>query len=328
MIIFLISTLFFSFGGIEKLETPNEIVFYKTGALQSIVIIPQPKGDDISPIETSAGEDISTCVGSQVKMTAAKTHDPLGCALSYRWFFYSRPQGSRAGLRYAETMNPEFIPDQPGEYYITLEVTASDGRTGADTIVVVAEDCTAYPRAVINAEKTVWRPGEVQLSAAGSSCVNDEIIAYEWLLLSRPAGSSAIIGGEIEAYIVLDQIGHYHVRLTVVSQRGYRDSCDLVLRCVDGEIPPVYAYGQVLYLPGVMGRVKKLSILIELPMGTGDLTGLGVYGRRAETTRLIKTIPLQQEVGRFAEVVEDFEEVYIVGMIDEKMVMVKSCTLY
>ncbi len=329
MITFLLSfSIFYSGVGVEKLITPTDIVFARTGQssrIEAILIIPNPNGEDISPIDVSAGEDIVTCVGSRVTLSAARTHDPLGCGLSYRWFFYSRPMGSGAVLWHNDSMNPEFNPDLAGEYYLTLEVRAEDGRTGADTIVVVAEDCNGYPRAVITTEKTVVRPGEVSLSAEGSSCVNDEIISYEWDILQRPSGSETTIGGSVVAYMVVDQIGLYQVRLTVRTRKGFSDMQTIDLRCIDGFIPPVYAYSQELLLRGVMGITKKTAILIEFPNGMGDLTGVAVYGRKGVKVDLLGTVKLQQDENSFRKVLDYYEDVYVVGMIHEKMVLVKYC---
>ncbi len=320
-------TIFMSGNGIEKIRTAGEIVYHDqaSGVLH---IIHTPHSEDISPISVSAGEDISTCVGSHISLSAAKTHDPLSSQLSYRWFFYSKPIGSSAFLWYSDGMNPEFVVDIPGEYFVTLEVKADDGRTGADTVLIKAEDCKGYPRAVITTAKTVVRPGEITLSAQSSTSVNDEIVSYEWGLVSRPAGSKATITGSVEAYLVLDQIGVYRVSLTVRTRKGYSDSQTIELRCIDGEIPPVYAFSQELILNGAMARQKKLAVLIEFPNGMKDLTGVAVYGKTGERVELLTSMKLSENESVYRKVVDWYENVYVVGKIHEKMVLVKHCDRY
>jgi len=318
--------ILFSGIGIEKIQTPFDTFFYRLGCQSRLVVVPKPVcTDDISPISVSAGEDIATCVGSHVALTAAKTHDPLGSKLSFRWFFYSKPIGSNAQLWYSDTMNSEFITDHVGEYYITLEVSAEDGRSGADTIVVIVEDCNGYPQAVISTSKTVLQPGEVRLSAEGSHCINDEIISYKWTIVEKPDGSQAAVSGGVEAYMILDRIGLYRVCLTVRSMRGFSDSQTIDIHCIDGFIPPVYAYSQELTLRGVLGSVKKLSILFEFPNGTGDLTAVAVYGKRNGQVELIATVKLLASESSFRKVIDFYDYVYVMGMINEKMVLVKYC---
>lgn len=322
-------TICLSGGRIEKIVTPSEIFIHCTGNCESAVFIQKhAEEEDFSAIEACAGEDIVTCLGSAVTLSAASTHDPLGAKLKYHWFFYAKPWGSRVKLHCQDTMNPFFTPDISGEYYVTLEVEAEDGRTGADTVVVVAEDCKGYPIAVITTQTTVLRPGEVMLSAKESSCLNDEIVSYEWEVLEKPIDSRTTVSGCEEAYLLLDIVGRYRIRLTIHTMKGYTDSTEIDLNCIDGLIPSVYAYSQDFMVYGAMSGVKKTAVLIEFPNGTGDLTGLAVYGQNSEKTALIGTIDLDEEELCYSEVVDFFDQVYVAGMIDEKTVLVKFCDRY
>ena len=326
----IVFSLIFSGGGVEKIKTENGVVFHFLGERSSeVVIINHPTDDDDGQVEANAGEDITTCVGSAVKLTAAESYDPLGLAITYRWYFYSKPNGSSASLRNAETMNPSFYIDKEGEYYVTLEVKAEDGRVAADTVVVVAEDCNGYPNAVITTETTVVKPGEVILSAEDSSCINDEIVSYEWVIIKKPSGSEATISGSEEGYIVLDLIGTYRIQLTITSLKGAQDAATIDLRCIDGVIPSVYAYSQELKVFGALSEHKMLAVLIEFPGGTEDLTGITVYGKTGEKVSLLNTIDLNEdEETSFSAVTDYYEEIYVMGMIDEKIVLVKYCDRY
>lgn len=327
-VIVLCGSIFFAGQGIEKIKTEDGLMFHFFGEKQAAVIVNHPMNEDDGQVEADAGEDISTCVGSLVRLTAAESYDPLSQELEFHWYFYAKPSGSAAGLANAETMNPHFIIDKEGEYYVTLEVKAEDGRTAADTVVVVAEDCNGYPTAVITTEKTVLRPGEAVLSARQSSCINDEIVDYQWRILSKPRGSESTIYGSKEASIVLDEIGSYRIRLTIRTKKGLTDSEEVELRCVVGEIPPIYAYSQELTLTGAKGSIKKVSVLIELPDGAGDLTSVTVYGKNGNNTELLGNMKIAGSQMSFSKVVDYFSEIFVVGMIDEKMVVCKRSAQY
>lgn len=323
--LFLSVTICFSGGWIEKIATPSTLWIRSSGEGRESCFFQKHADDDDNAIAACAGQDMTACVGAQVKLSAAETRDPLGSKLRYSWFFNTRPLGSNATLFHPDSINASFVPDEPGEYYVTLEVKSEDGRTGADTVVIIAKDCSAHPVAAIRVETTVLRPGEVVLSAEDSSCVNDEIVRYEWEVVRKPNGSQTVVTGCEEAYLILDRVGNYRIRLTVGTARGFSDSVEIELKCIDGVIPPVYAYSQAFRVHGVMNSVGKLAVLIEFPGGTGDLTGIAVYGVNLGAVTLVGLIDLHPEKQVYSKVTDSFEQVFVVGKIDEKTVLVQHC---
>ncbi|WP_185957190.1 PKD domain-containing protein [Gracilimonas mengyeensis] len=100
-----------------------------------------PDGDDdgdnppATTLTADAGEDTDEIVGFLV--TADGSDSDGDGTLSYSWSFINTPENSTASLANAETENPEFTPDLPGEYSLELEVSSGD-ESETDTVTYSA----------------------------------------------------------------------------------------------------------------------------------------------------------------------------------------------
>jgi hypothetical protein len=83
------------------------------------------------PPIADAGPDQTVNVGDLVQLDGSGSSDPDGDPLSYSWTFITRPAGSTATLTDANSVNPTFTADLPGEYL--LQLTIDDGRGGTDS---------------------------------------------------------------------------------------------------------------------------------------------------------------------------------------------------
>lgn len=82
-----------------------------------------------------AGTDENGVVGFEVVADGSASSG--SASLSYSWELASQPAKSQASLTDASTQNPSFVPDLPGEYTLSLEVT-SDGATDTDEVIFSA----------------------------------------------------------------------------------------------------------------------------------------------------------------------------------------------
>jgi len=94
-------------------------------------------GDDppAASATANAGIDSDEVVGFEV--VADGSGSSGSSSVSYSWSISNHPANSTATLTDANTANPMFIPDLPGEYELQLEVT-SDGESDTDAVVFSA----------------------------------------------------------------------------------------------------------------------------------------------------------------------------------------------
>ncbi len=72
-----------------------------------------------------AGPDRNVAVTDPQVLDGSGSRDPGGQPLRYRWVLKSRPEGSQAELRDANTVTPALVPDVAGVYW--LELTVNNG---------------------------------------------------------------------------------------------------------------------------------------------------------------------------------------------------------
>ena len=86
-----------------------------------------------------AGPDQIVTTGTLVTLDASGSTDTDDNPLTYRWDYYSKPEGSNAILSNPHSVKPTFIPDIDGSY--TFQLIVSDGflTSTPDLISVVAE---------------------------------------------------------------------------------------------------------------------------------------------------------------------------------------------
>jgi hypothetical protein len=83
-------------------------------------------------------------VFSTVSLNGSGSTDPDGDPLSYAWTISSRPDGSTTVLSGPTTATPNFQPDQPGAYTLTLTVSDFLGAGAPATVEVTAITAGAY----------------------------------------------------------------------------------------------------------------------------------------------------------------------------------------
>ena len=99
--------------------------------------VPPVKTDgDNSPPVAKAGRDMEAVVGESIDLSGESSIDPDGDALTFRWELTSRPLGSAATLRNADTATPAMEADAVGEYELSLVVNDGSVDSAPASILV------------------------------------------------------------------------------------------------------------------------------------------------------------------------------------------------
>jgi hypothetical protein len=185
------------------------------------------EGDACDLPSASAGMDQSAFVGNPVLLSGTGSDLNGDVPLSYSWMFVSKPDDSAATLADAETQNPSFLVDEPGEYRVQLVVTdfeaGFDGDVSPADIVVITTENRA-PMADAGEDQAVVVLGTtISLDGTGSFDPDGDDIIYAWTL-TAPDGSIATLDDSTLAQpsFVADVNGSYTAELQV---------CDLEPLC-------------------------------------------------------------------------------------------------
>lgn len=185
----------------------------------------------------NAGPDQTAAVGQTVSLTGSASSDADGDALAYAWTLQSAPAGSAAALTGASSVTPSFVIDRPGTYVARLVVNDGQVAGAADTVAI--STINSAPVANAGADQTALVTETVVLNGGASSDVDGDALVFAWTFVSRPAGSSATLGGAASATptFVVDRPGTYQVRLIV--NDGARSSAGDVVEVQTVNSPPV-----------------------------------------------------------------------------------------
>ena len=167
------------------------------------------------PPIASAGPDVTARVFDLVALDGSGSTDPDGDPLTYAWSWEERPAGSTAALSDAAGVRPEFAIDLPGRYVLALVVHDGMSASAPDLVEITTEN--SPPVADAGADRTVPLHSVVQLDGSGSSDVDGDPLTFEWVLTTRPAGSTAALDdpGAVRPSFEVDVPGGYAARLTV-----------------------------------------------------------------------------------------------------------------
>ncbi len=156
----------------------------------------------------------------QVMLTGARSLDPEGAALTFRWTL-TPPEGSGATLTHPASQSPAFTPDVAGSY--RLELVVNDGEHDslpARHIVAVQNRAPVFQGAM---SLDAVQGEEVSLRAQAVDPEGDPV-TYEWKLRTRPTGSTAALldARGARPRLVPDVEGRY--QLTVIASDGSESS--------------------------------------------------------------------------------------------------------
>jgi hypothetical protein len=206
----------------------------------------------------NAGADRTVGVGALVALDATGSTDPDNDSLTYQWSMVGRPPGSTASLAGETAFSTSFITDVAGTFVVQLIV--HDGLLASTPDTVSITTGNVAPVADAGPDRTVALGATVTLDGGGSRDGNQDPLSFQWSLVSRPAGSAAVLSnaGVAQPTFVADRFGTYVAQL-IVSDGTLASAPDTVaISITPGTIS--------LSLPGNtvgVGRAEPLTITVS-----------------------------------------------------------------
>lgn len=169
----------------------------------------------------NAGSAQAVNVGGIVTLDGSRSTDADGDAITFEWTLPIRPTGSNASLTSPNGVRPTFVADRPGVYVAALVVRDASHASLPATATITAQVPNVAPVANAGVPQTVSVGSIVTLNGSGSSDANGDLLAFQWALLSKPAGSVASLVGSssIAPSFLPDIVGTYVVSLVVSDGR-------------------------------------------------------------------------------------------------------------
>lgn len=169
-----------------------------------------------NPPVADAGPDQAVPVTSTVPLDGTSSYDPDGDALSYRWTILSSPTNSTASVLNATRVNASFYADRAGVFLVELEVGDIEFLS-TDTVTVTVEAPNNDPIAIPGADQYVDVGDRVTLNGGQSYDPDGDSLSYQWVISTRPAGSSATLSTNTSAIVsfTADVAGQFVITLVV-----------------------------------------------------------------------------------------------------------------
>ena len=165
----------------------------------------------------NAGPDLgSVASGTRVTLNGSGSTDPNGNPLTYSWTFLSKPAGSAAVLANPTSVTPSFTVDRSGDYVVQLIVNDGGMNSAPDSAIISTNNVA--PVANAGPDQGGKAPGSlVTLDGSASTDGDGDPLTYSWTLLTKPAGSAAVLSGAntVNPTFTVDRAGDYTAQLIV-----------------------------------------------------------------------------------------------------------------
>ncbi len=175
------------------------------------------QGSPNQPPVADAGRDRTVQAGDTVVLNGGGTYDPDGDLVTLSWQLVTAPPGSLAALTGPTLVKPSLTVDVAGDYVV--ELVADDGTTASAASTVRISTVNSAPLADAGPDRKIGPlAGEtVELDATGSTDSDGDFLSYQWVLVSRPAGSAAVLDDPTSARpsFFADIAGTYEAEVTV-----------------------------------------------------------------------------------------------------------------
>ena len=155
-------------------------------------------------------------LNSVVQLDGSKSYDDDGDDITYMWTMIIRPAGSLATLSDPTLANPTFVADVHGDYIISLVVTDEFGAVSQPDMITISF-FNLKPIANAGGNQAVSVGSTVTLDGSGSSDANNDPLTYQWSIVIKPAGSTAVLSSPTSAQTSFsaDMAGDYVISLVV-----------------------------------------------------------------------------------------------------------------
>ena len=188
-----------------------------------------------------AGVAQNVVAGNTVTLDGSASSDANNDPLTYAWTLTSKPAGSTAALTSANSAKPTFKADLAGTYVASL--TANDGKvnSAAVTVRITAAVANVAPVANAGVPQSVVAGMLVNLNGSASSDANGDMLTYEWTLISKPVGSSAVLTGATSALstFIADVAGTYVASLKVSDGKLSSNAATIAVTAAVANVAPV-----------------------------------------------------------------------------------------
>ncbi|MGH1439054.1 MAG: PKD domain-containing protein [Cellvibrionaceae bacterium] len=171
--------------------------------------------DNVTSV-ADAGPDQTVPVGTTVILDGSGSTDVNGDPLTYSWTITDQPDSSTATLTNSDSVSPQLITDQPGDF--TIELIVNDGTVNSAPDSVVVTSTNTKPVADAGPDMLVAIGSDASLNGGDSYDADGDTISYEWNLINAPAGSTATLLNATSVDPTLqgvDVYGDYVVQLVV-----------------------------------------------------------------------------------------------------------------
>ena len=261
-----------------------------------------------APPRADAGRDRSVALGAVVVLDGSGSTDPDGDRLGFVWSLAERPAGSAATLDNAATLMPSFVADVAGTWLVQLAV--DDGEfLATDTLVVTTTN--GAPTAAAGADMSLPVGTTATLDGRDSTDPDGDALGYDWMLVSRPEGSTAslVAAGTATPMLTLDVAGTFVVQLVVDDGARVSAPDQVVLRSLDENTPPMADAGA--------DREVAVGASVELDgAGSMDADGDGLsYAWAIVSAPADSTVTLAAATTPVATLVPDLPGIYLLQLI-------------
>ncbi len=165
----------------------------------------------------NAGPDLGSIIsGTVITLSGSASTDPNGDPLTYSWTLLSKPAGSAAVLANPTSVTPSFTVDRSGDYVVQLIVNDGTSNSAPDSAIISTNNVA--PVANAGPDQGGIAPGSlVTLDGSASSDGDGDPLTYSWTLLTKPAGSAAVLANptSVSPTFTVDLAGDYTAQLIV-----------------------------------------------------------------------------------------------------------------
>ena len=185
---------------------------------------------------SNAGNDQNVGTGTEVFLDGKDSYDPEGAPLNYFWKLIT-PDNSAAGLNDEKSQRPTFFTDVDGRYEVYLIVNDGELVSTEDKITIDASTSNSAPVSIVGPDRVSSLGVEIQLDGSASFDPNNDILSYEWAIVSQPVFSNAIIIGEntVTPSFTPTKLGSYVLSLKV-SDGEFSNVSSLAIHVRSGDI--------------------------------------------------------------------------------------------
>lgn len=211
------------------------IVTDEDGASHSDQVTIRTEAINMQPV-SRAGLDQNVETGTEVFLDGKDSYDPEGAPLNYLWRLIT-PDNSTARLNDEQSQSPTFFSDVDGRYEVYLIVSDGELDSTEDKITIDASTSNSAPVSIAGSDIASSLGVEVQLDGSASFDPNNDILSYEWVIVSQPVFSNLTITGvnTVTPSFTPTRLGSYVLSLKV-SDGEFSDVSSLAIDVSSGDI--------------------------------------------------------------------------------------------